>query len=70
MMEDEKSILYLFHQANLINWKKYKTLGIKDEKLLKKLINYDARYFLYMYSHRKDFDKHLQKILDELPDDF
>ena len=44
-------------------------MGIKDEKLLKRLVDFDAEYFLYMYRHRVDWDKGIKDILGELPDD-
>lgn len=67
---DKNSVLYFYHTANKINRQKYKMLGIKNEKLLEKLVNFDARYFLYMYNHRLEFDKAIKELEDELPEDF
>ncbi len=68
--EDKNSVLYFYHIANKINRRKYKMLGIKDEKLLEKLVHSDAKYFMYMYSHIIDFNKAVKDLNDELPDEF
>ena len=64
------SVLYSYQTANKINKRKYRMLGIKNEKLLEKLVYYDAKYFMYMYKHRLDFNKAIKDLEDELPDDF
>ena len=68
--EDKNSVLYFYHIANKINRRKYKMLGIKDEKLLEKLVHSDAKYFMYMYSHIIDLNKAVKDLNDELPDEF
>ena len=70
IMEDKDSVLYFYHIANKINRRKYRSLGIKNEKLLEKLVHFDAKYFMYMFRHRVGFDKAIKDLNDELPDDF
>ena len=68
--EDKNSVLYFYNTANKINRRKYRMLGIKNEKLLEKLVHFDAKYFMYMYSHIIDFNKAVKDLEDELSDDF
>jgi len=68
--EDRNDILYFKRKAKQLSRKKYKLLGIKDDILLNRQGGFDSMYFTYMYLYRKDFDENLEKLLDELPDDF
>ena len=68
--EDKDDILKFKRKAKRLSRRKYKLLGINDEILLNRLVDFDSMYSTYMYLYRKDFDENLQKLLDELPDDF
>ena len=70
MEKDNEPILYNVQKARMINRRKYRLLGIEDEQLIKRLVDMDSMYYTYMWLHRKEFDEHIQKLLDELPDDF
>ena len=69
-MKDRNSKYFFIREAKQILRQKYTFLGIKDEELLKKLIECDALYFTFMYLHRNTFNENFQKILDEISDDF
>ena len=44
-------------------------MGINDDQLLKKLMEFDATYFMYMFYHNKQWDEGIKELEAEFSDD-
>jgi hypothetical protein len=61
-----KDLFYQLRLAEKVNYKKYRTMGIKDKNLIRILMDYDNLYFTRMFYHRMDVLEAIESIKDEM----
>lgn len=65
-MEFQYNNIFL-KMANKLNRKKYRLIGIKNPEKINRLLELDSEYFTFLFLHRNNFDKELDRFFEQIP---